>query len=86
MKTGMFLLGTLIVTCAVTFVSGREPNSVPAKSPGLRMCGDCRERASASALGGHGTDSRPGCNLPRDWSLGSRSLAPFLGGSSRPAG
>lgn len=30
MKRGMFLLVALIVTCAVTFVSGREPNPVPA--------------------------------------------------------
>jgi hypothetical protein len=30
MKTGMVLLGALIVTYAVAFVSGREPNPVPA--------------------------------------------------------
>ncbi len=30
MKKGMFLLGALIVMCAVTFVSGREPNPAPA--------------------------------------------------------
>ena len=30
MKTGMFVLGALIVTCAVTFVSGREPNRASA--------------------------------------------------------
>jgi len=28
MKTGMFLLGALVVTCAATFVAGREPNRV----------------------------------------------------------
>jgi hypothetical protein len=31
MKTGMVLLGTLIVTCSVTLVSGRKPNPVPAR-------------------------------------------------------
>ena len=30
MKTGMVLLATIIVTCAVTLVSGRRPNPVPA--------------------------------------------------------
>lgn len=86
MKRGMFLLGALIVTCAVALVSGREPNPVPAKwSPRLRMCGNCRKHAYASATGGHGTDFQPGCNLLRDWSLGSPSLAPFLGGASGPA-
>ena len=30
MKAGMFLLGALIATCAVTFMSRREPNSVSA--------------------------------------------------------
>jgi hypothetical protein len=30
MKRGMFLLGALVVTCAVTFVSGREPHPVSA--------------------------------------------------------
>jgi len=42
MKTGMFLLGALIVTCAVTFVSGREPNPVPANGTQ-----DCRFAAIA---------------------------------------
>ena len=30
MKTGIFLLGTFIVTCSVTSVSGRKPNPLPA--------------------------------------------------------
>jgi hypothetical protein len=29
MKTRVFLLATIIVTCAVTLLSGREPSSVP---------------------------------------------------------
>jgi len=30
MKTGVFLLATIIVMCAVTLASGRKPNPVPA--------------------------------------------------------
>ena len=30
MKAGMVLLATILVTCAVTLVSGRKPNPVPA--------------------------------------------------------
>jgi len=33
MKAGMFLLATIIVTCAVTLVSGRKPDPVPANRP-----------------------------------------------------
>ena len=33
MKTGIFLLGTLIVTCSVTLVSGKKPNPLPANGP-----------------------------------------------------
>ena len=33
MKIGTFLLGAMIVTCAVTFGSGRKSNLVPANGP-----------------------------------------------------
>ena len=39
----------------------------------------------ASTPGGRAAVSQPGCDLHRDWSMGSPPLGPFLGGASRSA-